>query len=437
MSARQTNTVGYVLVGKGVARTATASVSSPNDLADGEVELFTVAGAMIDNANVVADMKFRVAIGRANEVPFISEIIDGSLLTLASQVNSTIGSAAAEQIDYIGYNGSANSINAIDSNVYELAVWENEFIRSSSDGRSVKHFVYESDSTAVQSEIAIGLAGNAIMSMAKAGEKWLAPKAICNTAVDATYDLTNTSTVVNGSKVFAVASNLTYNTASGTLVVGDFVRFASTLNGTLALTDDVYKVTAINTLDVTVDRPIQVPSGAWTDAGDGIQVITAAQGAAANWGVALTGLPLKHVPGKKFFSVVSWETTMKNFGTTVSSLKSTAASQGVGVAKAVSDHEWFSRGFEGEYHRVGEPTLYGFTSAVDLATPLIYSVTNISYTDTYNVGLQSSSTASKSITIYSPTDATAATDASYMNDGTDGVWVMLQTITGLTGLDID
>lgn len=439
MSARQQNNVNYALVGKEVARTAAASIGA---LADGEIALFTPGGTLIDNTNVAADMDFVVAMGGPSSKPkFVSEVIDGSLLTKSSQVNVVIGAAETLESQYIGYNGTSGSIEAIDNNLYMVQVYMEEYLRSSTDGRYIKHFQYESDSSATQAEIAVGLAGSGVFNFNReaknsSGDAPIVFTAVCNSAVTAANDFVNNITVVKGSKVVNVATAVTWGAGATTLAAGDFVRMGSNGAGT-ALTDDVYKVTDVDTtnLTFTVDRPISITGQILTAASSDAEVIAAATGAAANWGVSAAATTKDHVVGKEHYGITRFNLNAKDFGSTTMPAK-TAGVLGTGDARAVQDHEWFSAGNQGEYFRMGEPTIYPFTSNVDKVTPLVYTATNIVWEDSHTVGFQGN-VSPKSITLYSPTDASATTDATYMNDDTDGLWTNLEVITGLTANSLD
>jgi len=93
--------------------------------------------------------------------------------------------------------------------------------------------------------------------------------------------------VVNGETDVTVGTNREHN--SKALVVGDYVRLGATTADTVALTSGVYKVTALDSggLQFTVDRPIEVPSGAYGTGGSFNQVIPSATAIAASVAVAV------------------------------------------------------------------------------------------------------------------------------------------------------
>jgi hypothetical protein len=433
MSARQTRNQDLALVGS--TATLTASPADANALADGEIRLFTADGVVIDNTNDVLGMDFRIAVGGANgKASFVSELINGTKLTTTQALNVNAPVAEVLENQFIGYNGTSGSIDAIDNNLYMVQVYIEDYLTSSHDGRYIKHFQYKSDSSATQAEIAIGLAGSAINNFNReaknaSGDPMMIFKALCNDALAAAFDFDETVSVTKGSKVIVNAdATPTYNTGTA-IAVGDFIRIGAAAASAVALDSDVYEVVAVSGADITLDRPVQVATGDRVTGSSYTQVITAAAGAAANWGINASGTTKDHVTGKEFYNVIRFNLNAKDFGNTTTPAK-TAAVKGEGDARAVIDHEWFAAGNRGEYFRMGEPAIHTFVSKADKVTPLTYNITRITYADAHLVGFQDN-VSPKSITLYTPT-----TGAEYMNDNNDGAWVMLQTISGLSGLDI-
>ena len=260
--------------------------------------------------------------------------------------------ALVEQITFLGYDGvSAGAMDAEASTYFGLKLVLNHTFGLLNNSALIKTIPFKTSATGSQSELALGLALAGYNAFKGQPNQDVIFDAICNTATNANYDFSNDATVVKGSTVFNVASNLTYNTAAGTLAVGDFVRFDDALNGDVALDNPVYKVTAINTLAVTVDRPINVPSGAWTDAGEAVQVITAAQGAAADWGVRMTGNtpdgtsfnPLTDTPFVVSFSVLSGDFETATVSYTTKALIGTGTYQLVAAMEAYTQYQFKDR----------------------------------------------------------------------------------------------
>jgi hypothetical protein len=256
----------------------------------------------------------------------------------------------------------------------------------------IKHALYESDASANQAEIAIGLAKSGNLNMSRepknsSGNPIVIYKAICDTALDTAYDITNTVTVVKGSNTISVATNLTYNTAAGTLAVGDFIRMAES-DTAPALTTNVYRVTAINGLVVTLDRPYTGATGTLTDANNSTQVIPSATGVAANWGIRVEAQDIDYSHNtsegvKMPYYKVDFELGFDGFGATTAATTLQAANVGVGQYAQVAEMEIFLRGNNGEFFRIGQPNLFGWTQqAVSANAP--YDFIEIEFQDEVN-----------------------------------------------------
>jgi hypothetical protein len=405
----------------------------PDSLAASEVGIFTEQGVRMTEALAATESHFYVAAKDANSVIYMSPVYAKADIKSASRL---VYSAATAQLDFIGYDGTSGSINVINDNLYKLNIQVQELLRSNTDGRKAKFGVYQSDSSATQAEIAIGLAGSLVDNFDREAEQFITFKAICNTAASATNDMTNAVTATNGSKVISVATALTYNGTSGTLAVGDFIRFAPSTAATDLTTDDattrayeVYRVESISGLNVTLDRKFAGTSELYEDADDACQVITAATGAAADWGVALTGAALDFVTGKENYEVARWESQMIDFGTTTDNRGNTAADPGTGVINQMKQLEWFVRGNDGEYGRESFSTTHSPVQVVsDSVTGGGYDMIRLTFDSTHQVGFQNNVSPAV-LTIISP-----ATTPDYALDATgDDITDVLETLAG-TGI---
>lgn len=196
--------------------------------------------------------------------------------------------AKTEQVSFLGSNGTTGSLDTT-LKYYGVGIVLNYTFGLLNNTPLIKTVPYKL-TTASQSTLAIGIADAGVAAWNREPHRDVVFEAVCDTAASATNDFDNNVTVVNGSKNVTVTSNLQYNGGAGTAVAGDFIRFADdTLNGTLDARDPVYRIEEVNSLTLTLDRPVTVASGAWTDAGDGNQVIPAATAAGDNWGVKMTG----------------------------------------------------------------------------------------------------------------------------------------------------
>jgi len=168
MSVTQTRNVDYVLVGKDVAATAAASLTSPDDLANGQVGIFNVYGTGANAA--LSAGSFVIAIGGANGKPaFVSEAIDPAKVSVAK----TRGQEdATEQSDSLGYNGATGAIATLTANqLYKVDFYIQEYLTSNTDGRYIKHAVFQAGTTApTEIEVAEGIGNSAILNFSKEAE---------------------------------------------------------------------------------------------------------------------------------------------------------------------------------------------------------------------------------------------------------------------------
>ncbi len=399
--SRQTRNQDLVVVGKTLA-TMTAAPASMNALADGEVRLYTPEGVLIDSGNVAANMTFTVVMGGPNGKPkFVSEPINGAIVNYVAKG----GAAGAEQLDYIGFNGTSGSIDEIDNNLYMVSAYVEDYLTSSHDGRYIKHFQFKSKTLgAIQPEIALGLAKSGQENWSREaknvnGDSFMGFKAICDEAIVAEA---NTIDIVKGSNTILAGGALT-------AVVNDFIRIG---NAASALTDSVYKVVSISGLVYTLDRKVEETTRLAAPTTD-VSIITAALGAAADWGVAVNANVKDHVTGKEFYKKNRFTLILgEDFGSTTIT-KDTLASRGIGVIEDVRDHEWFSAGNEGEIYRMGEPVIHNFVSNVNISSGEFDTAT-LQWTDGHLVGFQDEMSP-KLITIYAQ-DSTS----DYMTDAVGG-----------------
>jgi len=395
--AQQVRNVDYTLAGAVTANVGT----TPSNLDDGEIRVFPASGTM---GALTAGDSFFIACGNGTTTAgarFISQVIDPAKVSIATRRHNT---PAIEQQDSIGYDGTSGSLEALNNNLYLVRMYIQEMLTSSSDGAVIKHFQYKSDASAIQSEIALGLAKSAINNFSKEATEYVTFKALVSSAVVVGNDFNNALSWAKGSKTFQCASAVY---GGGTAVVGDYIRLHAS-DATVVLTDDTYKITAISGTTITVDRPIQV--AAYTDTGNnnaGNEVITAAVGDAANWGVDLQGQPLDYSIGKLFYKQARWVLGLEDFGTSTSAQPASAFG-GVGVYREAADAEWFCAGFEGEPYRMGEPAIHNYVSKASAAAT--YDVFSIRWIEDSVVSFQGE-VSPMQITIYANAASNYVTNA--------------------------
>jgi len=348
MATSQIKNAQEIFIGANVAALSTGVV--PND---GEIIVLDEQGARVTTASAATTDKFKLVLGRAGQNPLFSDLIEVSSI---SNVNSAAGAARVNQVTSIGFDGTSGSIDVVANNLYYIRLYVQELLSAESDGQKIKHGVFKSVSSSGQADISLGLTSSLINNFLREAEKFITFKAICSEALAAAFDFDETVSVVKGStKIQNADATPTYNTGTPP-VVGDFVRIGATATGAVSLTSDVYKIVAISGGEMTLDRPVQVEGGDRVTGSSYTQVIPAAVGNLADWGVVLTGADLNFGYPDYKYKIARWETQLENFGSTL--LGEVAGSPGVGTYESIASLEHFLKGFQGEIYRMGAPNIY-------------------------------------------------------------------------------
>ncbi len=365
-----------------IGGTATVTTGNyANALNNGEIGIFTPEGVRMTEATAATETRFMVASKNSAGVIFTSPVYAKAGITSHSRL---VYAAQTNQVDFIGYNGTSGSIQAINSNQYMINIQVQELLTSNTDGRKVKFGIYQADSSATQAEIAIGLAGSLINNFDREPEKFMTFESICNDAGAIIPTGAGTVAVVNGSNTITFGTAVDDATGATLLLVNEFLRFGT------STADDVYKIISIDvpTETIVLDRKYQGPTAAAL-ANNTIERITVALGAAADWGVSMSGAALEFETGKLNAEVVRWETQLVDFGTTTENFNSTVAYNGNGTVNQIGQLEWFMSGNEGEYFREGFSYIHSSRSNVDSAvTGGGYDVIRLSITNSDTVGFQ-------------------------------------------------
>jgi hypothetical protein len=355
MSARQQSNVHHLLIG-GTANITTGGVSSLNA---GEIGIFNAGGVRLTEGSASKGQDFFLAVGGTS--PLVrTPLLKGSAVKSAAWAQY---SAATTQVDYIGFNGASGSIETIDNNLYMTQVYMEELLTSSTDGRYIKHFQYESDSSATQAEVANGLFKSAVFNFKRepknaSGDAPLVFEMMMAAGSDVALGTSVDDVVfVKGSATIS-ATDIDDATGNPALAVGDYLRVGT------AATDEVYKIIAIDATNNTATLDVPYQGASQTLADTALKVIPAASAASVACGVKLSAAAKDHVVGKEHYGVIRYNFNLKDAGSTTIT-NSAAAAEGVGEVNALKDLEWFTKGNQGEYFRMGEPTIYSYSSDVD------------------------------------------------------------------------
>lgn len=332
-----------VFVGTAGTAKTTGNIST---LTDGEIGIFNRSKTTrLTEASAAAGAEFTLVQGKGTETPFTSDVINGSNVV---KVTRAVAAPATEKVDYIGYNGASGAIEAINDNLYIARLHVDQSITASKGGIEVKHGQYKSDASATQVEIANGLTVSFINNFSREAKKYVTFERVTDSTT--TASTSGDFTVVNGSKYVTAATDVD----NGGMIAGDY----------LVLSGVAYKVIAVNVGGAEVaelDIPYQGASGTVADAS--ASFITAANAASGNWGIKLTGVALKWSLGKFNYRKADWKLELQDFGTTAVT-NSVGAYPGVGTYEQAAELEWFYKGNDGEYFRMGEPNIYNIPKNV-------------------------------------------------------------------------
>lgn len=364
MATFSQNDITLLFVG-GAATKTTSSIGAMNQY---EIGIFTPAGTRITELTAATVTEFIVVQSRgANAAPIVSPVIKKADVVKATRKTYV---AATEQVDYIGYNTSSGSIEAINDNIYRIRLAMDESLTSNKGRIYVKDGVYQSDSTATQVEIANGLVTSLINNFKREPEKAMKFERVTNSTIATGTLTTGTLDVRYGSPYVTAASDIDNSATGTTMVVGDY----------LVILGVAYKVIALDNTNqiATLDVPYQgTTNSAVPDAN--VTFIPAANAAAGNWGIKITGRPLTFSVGKIKYRKSRWVTSIQDFGTTTIT-NSVGASEGTGTTEQAQEKEWFYRGNDSEIFRMGEPNIYARIADVVVGTNYDSIILNVEET---------------------------------------------------------
>jgi hypothetical protein len=428
------NNARQIIIGKDLTGTVLATTdltSAAFKAATGEVGVFTKEGTRVNagNANIVAGMEFVIAVSRgASKSPLVSDLIDASKVTVA---NALINEVATEQSLAVGYNGTSGLIADVATyagELYKVSILIHQFL-SGTDSEHLKAGYYQSQLTDGQAEIALGIAGSVIKNFSREvsnsdGDKPIIAKVLCNNAGAANTGA-GTITVSKGSTEVLFGTNV-----DAVATVGDYIRFDESAGGATAVTDSVYKIISINAAaqTLTLDRVYGTTSLVAAAEANAV-IITAAAGAAANWGVTLTGTPLPFNRDKKRYAKCRFDVVLDTaFGSTaVTTL--TSAFEGSGTPEKVAELENFLARMMSESYEMGAP--FTFNISDDLLADLSaagYGVITLKWSQTEVVSFQNEVSPKELILALATPGAGLTITSPYAITATSGLCDILEAI---------
>jgi hypothetical protein len=318
-------------------------------------------------------------------------VIKGSSITVANAVTYT---AATEQSLAIGYNGTSGLIADVATyagELYKVTILVHQFM-SGTDSEKLKAGYYQSQLTDGQAEIALGIAASVNKNFNREvsnsdGDKPVVAEVRCN---DAGAEALSASDTIVGSKG---STKLNITEVGGVLpylfAVGDYIRLGT------ATTDNVYKIvaTTVTLADggiLTLDRPLTEDYAPAAGTGT-TEYITAALGAAANWGVVLDGKSLPFSRSKKRYAKCRFDVSLsESFGSTVAA-NIASASEGEGTYEAVAQLENFLARMMSESYEMGSPFIFDIDEDLLVSSAVAgggYDVITLKFSDSRVVSFQ-------------------------------------------------
>jgi len=407
-----TGGVPFIFVGGTANKTASGTIADANA---GEIVVVNAhGGAILTESTAATATHFKVGLkAPTGQLDIISDIVDKSKIEFA---DAKLYAAPAQQISYIGYNGTSGSIEANDNEQYYIRLYmEDYFARSSADGKRMKHGVYRSGTSATQEQIATGLVKSLINNFKREAEQQIRFERVCDEAGTAVPTGNANLVFTKGSK-YLTTDNVDDSTGATAIAVGDYIRVDvdDATSGT-AQTDPIYRVVSIDATNDVIELDIPWQGESVTVEDESAELILSAAAVAAEFGIKMTGVPADFKLGKIKEKIVRWEIgldTSEGFGVTPITLAQ-AASRGTGTVNQVAEIEWFMFGNEGERYRMGEPNIFDPRSLTDASVAGGgYDLITIQYVDDSVVGFQAN-VSKKQILL-----ATPATAPNYAVTGT-------------------
>jgi hypothetical protein len=259
--------------------------------------------------------------------------------------------AATNKVDYIGFNGTSGSIDETASNLYQIFLRLRNAGSLSAENWYLRDAAYQSSAVAAtysQEAVAEGLVKSLIRNLSReplSGR--MKVEMVTSDAGDALGTGTATGATVvftKGSRYVTGWANVDDATTNAALAVGNYLRVGT------AVTDPVYKIKSIDTTNDILELEWAFQGETTTLNDTGLEQVTAADVAAGDCGIKISGKDEDYSLGRDRFEILDWHTDLSGF-TETEVTKATAGSLGEGEGKRVRDLEWFAVGNFGDLYR--------------------------------------------------------------------------------------
>jgi len=354
------NIKSVFIVPSGAAIVTTGATVTPGSIGTGKIVVANMSNEILDSTTVLDFDKIKIIKDRGANNP-LQQVV----LTLPSIVTFTgvSGEPAVEQVSYIGWNGTAGSMDDTDNNFFliKLEHVPNAFLYGKRPA-NYKYGTYQSSGAASQLEVANGLVNSLVANFR--------PNRTTDWRVKSELVNSGGGTAITGAPTSfsftRYSKKVTYaGTDPSNVVAGDYLR----VNG-LTPGDPVYKVASINTTTNTILLDTVYQGDTATILNAAMEVVTIA-GLGANWGIKITGIRQKYDVNRwRQYDKVRFNTFLEGFTNSV--VTTTAAEDGIAVYEQVANDEYISWGDEGQVFVDQVPPLFREQDAIDVQyTPLV------------------------------------------------------------------
>jgi hypothetical protein len=305
-----------------------------DDLNDGEMAVVNAFNTVLTEKNIgsndlASNDGVIIAYRYGNQIYRSPKLKKDNLLSYSGAT----AEAAQNQITFVGYDGSGNSITGFTAG--DVVAPRVEFYESSRQGfgnPTLETTAYEVQSGDTQMEVALGIA--------KGLQKAFMRK---QTKPIKTETINSNGTTSSPSNSIDVWNGVQWAETSESLSSGQVVRL-----GGQTTSDPVYKILTGSGNFYKLDRPYEgdnatLGTGSW-------EYMSESNASSADWGVKLTGLDKKFELGKFLYGVHQFDVDASGIDGTVIA-NSQDAKHGRGEGKEVAENEWLYQGNEGNYYR--------------------------------------------------------------------------------------
>ena len=380
--------VTQLFVAKSISKTATAGlvIDAYTDIADGEVCVVDPrTNAQLTTASYPAGLDRFKVIQRSGTKLIHSDVVKSGTVKKYN-ISLPASNPAAEQIDYVGYNGTTGSIaDLIASNIYTIRLYIRENTISGFMQQKIKEGFWKSGTSApTQSQIAKGLVESLIKNYSREPVQDLRFERI-NSGAAANALGTATLSVTNGSTKVVFSEDMTSLVVAGTILRIGGLGAGTTPCYVVSSADAGAGAARIYTLDIPYQGATEVVAAASTE--------SVTEG---NWGIKIQGIAQAY-DGKFYGAPASWKTTV-DFSDTQTTILTEAqgASPGTGTYDVLARLEKELQADEYVYRNFleGAPI-----DRADVLTATTYDVVVVEYEDVIQNGLGSDVKSPKTLII--------------------------------------